>query len=142
MIAAEIIVRLTERCGASFALIEGAVELAAIVDDRPPASPAAYVVPLREVSGDNERMTGVLQRSEIDVAVVIILDNLSDTTGAAGAADLDGLRQCVKTALIGWQPASAEDVITHVSGELTKARGGTLWWEEAFATAVYLEQET
>lgn len=140
MIVTEIKDRLVARCGGSFAMIGDAIELA-VVNERPLASPAVFVVPLREVSADNSRMTGVMQRSEIDVGVVIIVDNISDTTGAAAGRDLEVLKKAVRAALIGWQPASAEDVITHVSGELTGSREGTVWWEEVFATATYLEDE-
>lgn len=139
MIVTEIITRLTDRCGSSFALIEGAVALAA-VSDAPPATPAAYVVPMREASGENERMTGgLLQRTELDIAVVIIVENVSDDRGAAAGQDLEPLKAAVRAALLGWMPASAEDVITHVSGELTASREGVVWWEEIFATAAYLE---
>ena len=138
MIVAEIEARLVERCHARFAIIGDAIGLAA-VRDRPKASPAAYVVPVREGSGENSRMTGVLQRTEMDVGVVIIVDNVSDAIGAAAGEDLETLKTAVRAALIGWQPASAEDVITHVSGELTNAKGGTVWWEEQFATAYYQE---
>lgn len=140
MIVTEIEARLVERCQSSFAIIGDAIGLAA-VRDRPPTSPAAYVVPIREVSGDNSRMTGVLQRTEIDVGVVIIVDNVSDSLGAAAGEDLEVLKKAVRKALTGWQPASAEDVVTHVSGELTNARGGTVWWEEVFATAYYQDDE-
>ena len=37
--------------------------------------------------------------------------------------------------------SSAEDVIIHVSGEMTSAKGGTVWWEEQFATAYYQNDE-
>ncbi|TFF20539.1 hypothetical protein E3C22_16660 [Jiella endophytica] len=140
MIVAEIEQRLVERCQAHFAIIAGAIDLAT-VKDRPPASPAAYVVPLRDVSADNSRMSDVLQRTEMDVGVVIIVENVSDATGAAAGQDLEVLKTAVRKALIGWQPASAEDVVTHVSGELTSAKGGTVWWEEQFATAYYQESE-
>ena len=138
MIVAEIQARLVDRCQSSFVIIGDAIGLAA-VSNRPPASPAAYVIPIRDVSGDNSRMTGVLQRTEMDVGVVIIVDNVSDDLGAAARQDLEVLKDAVRTALIGWQPASAEDVITHVSGELTNAKGGTVWWEEQFAAAYYQE---
>ncbi|NDW04071.1 phage tail terminator protein [Jiella pacifica] len=140
MIVAEIEARLVERCQASFAIIAGAIDLAR-VKERPPASPAAYVVPIREVSAENSRMTGVSQRTEMDVGVVIIVDNVSDDTGAAAGKDLESLKAIVRKALIGWQPASAEDVIIHVSGEMTSAKGGTVWWEEQFATAYYQNDE-
>ena len=142
MIVASVIERLTRECAGLFALVEGAGELTEVTD-RLANSPAAFVVPTREISGDNERATGgVLQRTEIDFTVVIITDNRSDHRGGAAAADIDPLKAAVRKALIGWVPVGAEDLVTHVGGELSKSRGGSVWWEDTFATAAYLEQET
>ena len=75
--------------GTLFALVEGATELAQ-VSDRPLVMPAAYVIPLEQVSSPNSRATGpVLQRTEADIGVIIILENLSSTDGDAVADELE-----------------------------------------------------
>lgn len=140
MIVAEIIARLLERASPPFALVEGAAELAALDKGSAPiAQPAAFVFISEEASAENERVTGVLQRTELDVSVVVVCGNVSDARGAAAAGGLDPLKTAVRTALLGWQPASADDAITHVGGSLVRAREGFVWWEMTFATAIYLE---
>lgn len=138
-IAEASIARLQAMSSQSFALVEGAAELATLVD-QPPALPAAYVYLADEASGENERMSGsVSQLVHADVAVVIITGNIADATGRAAAADLRLLVNSVRGSLIGWQPDGTTDVMTHVSGTLVKAKAGVLWWEEKFATSYLLE---
>ena len=140
MIVEAIIERLRERMKDEFALIDGASELAAVVDTkRPPASPACFVVSMQEEAGDNERMTNVLQRVEMDVAVVLVVSNLTDATGAAARKDIEPLKRQLRETLLGWKPDGAEDVLTLVSGRMTNSKGGTFWWEELFATAYFIE---
>lgn len=141
MIAAEIIARLKDRAGTSFGLIEGAAELAALGNGQPMALPAAYVFIAEEAAGENERTTGVLQRVEIDVSVVLVAGNVSDATGAAAADDVETLKRTVRRALIGWQPASAEDVVTLVGARIVRVREGAVWCEMTFATAAYEDGE-
>ncbi|MBN8917740.1 MAG: hypothetical protein J0I31_19255 [Rhizobiales bacterium] len=140
MIVEEIIGRLRELAMPPFALVDGAAALAALVD-QPLAVPAAYVFIKEEVSADNERMMGVLQRTEVDIAVVIIAGNVSDAIGAAGASDLEPLKAAMRAHLVGWQPPSAADAITHIGGQLIRNRAGRVWWEMTLGTAFYIEGE-
>jgi hypothetical protein len=124
---------------ATFATVEGAAELS-LLKDAPLATPAAYVIVKDEASGENQRMTGgVLQRTEVDFGVVIVIKNVSDRTGAAATTAVEPLKIATRQALLGQTLAGTDDVITHVSGSLHKAANGELWWEEIFATAYLLE---
>ncbi len=140
MIPQEIIERLAEAPGNPFLLIEGAAQLAALTDT-PLATPAAYVFVKEEAATPNERVNGVLQKIEMDIGVAIFVTNVSDATGAAAAADIDMLKRAVRTCLIGWQPASAEEPITDVAGQLVKARSGVICWEMTLGTAFYVMDE-
>lgn len=135
----EFIARLRDRASPPFALVEGAAELASVGGGAPNATPAAFVFTAEEAAGENERVTGVLQRMEVDVSVVIVTSNVSDAQGAAAAADIEALKMIVRGALVGWQPASTDDVVTNVGGKLVRAKEGLVWWELTFATALYLE---
>ncbi|RWB50839.1 hypothetical protein, partial [Mesorhizobium sp.] len=85
-INAEIQQLLTEIDPPVFRLVDGAAAYAALSGE-PKAMPAAYVITEQEVSGENERMTGaVLQRTEVDIAVVIVTRNVADNSGGAAAA--------------------------------------------------------
>lgn len=138
MIVQEIIERLTSDSGSPFALVEGAASLASIKDS-PPQCPAAYVLIKEEASAENSRMNGVLQRTELDVAVVLFADNVSDANGAGAMADIDVLKAAVRARLIGWQPASAVEAMTNVGGSLARARGGLVVWEMVLGAVTYEE---
>lgn len=125
---------------AIFAIVAGAAELEKIGKGTPAAMPAAYVVELEEAYGDNERATGgVQQRCELDFAVVVITRNISDARGEAAMQGLRPVRDAVRTALTGWQPDGADDLVLPISGRLVATRDGSVWWETRFGTAVYLE---
>ncbi|MEP0235538.1 hypothetical protein [Roseibium sp.] len=124
-----------------FKAVSGAADFA-LVEKRRLGSPAAFVMVAEEVAGDNERINGtVLQRLETDVAVVIVADNVSDARGGATADDIEDLKSFVRTQLIGFEPEAAEEPLTHISGKLLKARGGTVWFEDLYAAASYLEEQ-
>ena len=135
---AEIKQRLLES-GTKFALVEGATELAQ-VKDRPIVMPAAYVIPLEQVSSPNSRGTGpILQRTEVDIGVIIILENLGSPDGDAVTDDLETIEKWTRRRVVGLEIGDA-DPIEHVAGEIIKARSGTVWFQHTFSSA-YHEQE-
>lgn len=141
MIVAEVIERLRARTGSPFGLIEGAAELASLGSAQPTALPAAYVYTAEEAASENERINGVLQRLEIDLAVVVVAGNVSDATGGAAASDIESLKRFVRSALVGWEPPSADDVVTNVGARIVRVRDGAVWCEMTFATALYETDE-
>lgn len=141
-VVSEIIARLKPETGAVFAIVDGAGGWAAVSDSVPMATPAAYVVALREASEENARMTGpVLQRLEADIAVILVTSNVSDAIGGAAAGDIEALKAWVRARLIGFTPASAADPLIHVSGELLKTKNGVVWHEEVYGASTYLEEQ-
>lgn len=127
--------------GTPFALIQGAAELASVVD-RPDSTPAVFVLAAKEVSQTSPYGTGGFrQRSAIDIAVVIVTDNLSDDQGDAASREIEVLKAYVRSRLVGWQPDAAETPLEHVNGEIVQAAGGTVWFEDVFATETYLEEQ-
>lgn len=141
-IVSDIVARLNAIDPQIFSIVGNAADFAA-VDTLPLARPAAYVFVKEEASGDNERATGpVLQRCEADVAVVIVTDNVSDHHGGAASADLETLKVAVRAALVGFVPAASDDgtPIEHLSGRLIRFRQGTVWHEELFSAAYFVEE--
>lgn len=124
--------------GTPFAMVEGALGLAQ-VKDRPPAMPAAYVIPIRDASSENQRMTGrMLQVTAADIGVVIIFENLAAPLGDPSVDELEALKDWVREQLIGFE-ADPFDPLEHVEGELVKARSGVVWWQETFGTKLLQE---
>lgn len=138
MIVAEIIARLLE-VGTPFAIVEGANELAEVTT-RPAAVPAAFVYVATEASMKNERSTGpVLQRMEVDIAVLLVTENHAGSIDAA--RDIEALKNFVRGKLIGFMPASAADPIEHAVGQIQQVKDRMVWFEDVFATAVYLTEQ-
>lgn len=139
-IVGEVIAKLKAISPAPFALVEGIVELAA-VKGRPLALPAAYVFVRQEQAGPNQRMTGpVLQPLELDIAVVIITENLS--SDAALGEDLEVLKDKARGALLGMVPAQAQDgtPLEYVSGEVVRLGGGVVWHESVFSASIFVTE--
>lgn len=138
MIIDDLIARLTIG-GTPFAIIEGANGLAE-VKDRPKATPAVYVYVKGDASGPNQRATGpVMQRTEVDIALMIITDNL---TGAIGVArDIETLKTWSRNRLLGFLPASAANRIEHLAGEIVQIKNNMVWFEDVFATAYYQKEQ-
>lgn len=139
MNADEIITRLRALPSSPFAVVDGAAALAAIAD-APLAMPAAYVALVDERSEPNRYFgNAVGQQTGCQLAVIIYTRNVSDHIGAAAASEIGALKRAVRRGLVGWKPASAE-MITHVAGELVRARGGVVVWQETFETTYELTE--
>lgn len=121
-----------------FAIVEGVARFAAIRAE-PPAYPAAYVLPLAETASPNTHATGsILQEVSASVAVVILCRAAQDPSGAAAIADLAALRLAIRDALLGWAPAGASDGYEFSGGELLRAEGGSVWWQDTYTAPYHL----
>lgn len=135
-----IVARLME-ANTPFRICGGAGALASI-KDRPPQVPAVYVFEASESSTLSERSTGpVFQRSTVDIGVVIVTENLSGTDEFAAAEDIGNLKSYVRKQLIGFMAAGADEPLQHVTGELQQAVAGTIWFEDVYTTARYIEEQ-
>ncbi len=110
--------------GTPFAMGGGAGELADVTD-RPNALPGANIL---------------RQRTEVDFAVVIITENLSQDNNAAAAGDIEALKTYVRSKLLGFKPTGMIEFLQHVDGELQQALGGVVWFEDVFTGAYFLEK--
>lgn len=126
--------------GTPFAICGGAAALAD-VKDAPLAFPAVYVFVSDERSSENQRVETVLQRTVTTIGVVVVTKNLSTINNAAAATDVDALRRYHRRKLLGFVPATAEEPMEHAGGELQQALAGTVWFEDAYTTAYYIEEE-
>lgn len=138
-IVGEVITKL-QAIAPAFRIVAGAVELSA-VKGRPNAVPAAYAYVRQEMAGPNQRMTGpVLQPLELDIAVVVITENLSDLPGDELGEDLEVLKTRVRGALLGMVPSGAQDEapLEYVSAEVVKIGGGVVWCEMVFFASLYI----
>lgn len=139
MIIQDIMDKLLET-GSPFAIVDGANALAE-VESRPLAVPAAYVYVAAEASAANQRMTGrVLQRSAIDVAIMIITENLAGSVDAA--RDIETLKSFVRSKLLGFVPdGEGTEPMEHVEGKIVSVKDRMVWFEDVFGTAHHLTEQ-
>lgn len=133
---APIIAHIKSNCPA-LRQVGGAAEFSALPEAGPQAVPAAFVVPLEERAGSNQLDTGISQRVDVRFGVILAVRNLRDGTGAAANDDLAMLRRVVKDALLGRQPAGADDVCLFGGGRVLQLNNQVLWWQDDFVTAYY-----
>ena len=141
-VVSQIIARLIAIEPPVFSIVGGTIDFS-VINEVPTAVPAAYVLIEEEASEPSDLATGpVLQRSEADVAVIIIAGNVSDAAGGAVAGDLEGLKAAVRGALVGFVPdAATGEPIEHIGANLLKAKGGYVWHRELFGIATYIQEQ-
>jgi hypothetical protein len=114
-----------------FKLVAGAAGFAAAADRNPTATPAAFVLRLSESAGASLTYSRIQQRVAVTAGIVIVVRNVSDATGSAAGADLEALRQIVRTSLLGWSPPG-HDPLEFDASALLAFKDGHLWWQEAY----------
>jgi len=102
------------------------------------AAPAAYVVPLSERAEQLDHTGPTDQWEHRLVGVLLVVETLA-ASGAPGVVDLAGLRDRVKSALIGWVPDDeTSEPMLFMGGELVQLEGnGQLWWSDEFSFKGY-----
>lgn len=117
---------------AGWVLVAGAGDLDAAIDGLP-ATPAAYVLPLGEQADAPDLAGQHHQRVAQEFAVVMVVSNLQDATGAAAAAELATRRLTVRAALLGWaSDATSGEVVAFTAGRLLRFENRRLWWTDEF----------
>ncbi|QDL55304.1 phage tail terminator protein [Rhodoferax aquaticus] len=104
--------------------------------------PCAFVLPLNEVSTDQDRLSRVQQRVTQGFGVILVVSNKRDAKGAAALSDLKALRTALKNNLVGWVPdATNGEPVHHRSGRLLNLDGNArLWWIDEFELVTYWSQ--
>jgi len=127
--------------GTPFRIAGGAAQLAD-VKDTPTAMPAVYVFTSDERSAPSDRVGGaILQRTTATIGVVMVTQNLSKSNNAAATGDIEALKTFCRRKLIGFDAGQQIDPLEHLAGELQQALSGTVWFEDAFTTAYYLQED-
>lgn len=137
---AEVIGKLDDTRGETgLHLVEGAAQFQAIVESQknPTATPAAFVLPMRELPGDRPFSGSDIQKFDIAVAVVLVVRNVADVKGAAALDALQALRDAVKLALLGWVPLTGYASLARGQGNLLAFKDGHLWWQDTYTSSFY-----
>ena len=125
--------------------IEGAIELAALLDSKPQAhaKPRAHVVPMGLKGGALQNGTGDFSQ-DIDVAFTVFLtfSAVADRRGQKAAVDVHALQTLVLAALCGWAPEEAVGVVRLLRAAPIDLRPGVLVYAIEFAVQDQLRIST
>lgn len=90
----------------------------------------AFVLPLSEAAGDNQVATGyVRQRITTRFGVLLAVKNVATPTAEAAIAEIDGLIDQVKAALIGWLHPDASRTTLYAAGRAMGVDAERVtWW--------------
>lgn len=95
-------------------------------------APTALVMDLAEQAGEPATITGLhLQRVRSRYGVLLALP---DQRRPGSAGGLRALRAQVRTALLGWVPFDGASESAFVSGQMSDAKDGVIWWLDVFET--------
>lgn len=133
---AEIVARL-DASVADLKTVQGAAEFAALRGEAPPRErqPAAYVLPLVDAAGRNDLVNAIRQNVVARFGVVLALGNLRDPHGATASVAIEGVRDAVRDALLGWAPTAEHDPVVYAGGRMVGLKDGVVWWQDDFTTA-------
>jgi hypothetical protein len=120
-------------------LVRGAPDFVTAAETRPPALPAAYVLPLSESAGPNALGGAVAQQVSAETGIALALANVADPKGRAALADLAALRAAVRDALLGWVPEAGCSPLEFAGGGLLGFKDGVLWWQDVYATQFFIK---
>lgn len=124
-------------------LIEGAAEFQKIVEQQknPRATPAAYVIPVRETAQPSATYGRVRQQRKGGVTIVLVVKNVADARGEAAHGDMVDLRNLVDAQLLGWSPSEQHDPYQFGGGGLAAFKDGHMWWQDIYDTAFTKSQK-
>ena len=96
--------------------------------------PAAFVFPGPDKAGPNTLVNAVSQSVSATVSIVIAIKHAGAKTGGKNIDELNVVRQQINDALLGWQPADADDQVEYANGRLIGFNNQVLWWIDNYQT--------
>lgn len=117
-------------------LVGEAPDFQTAVENRPPVTPAVYVMVLGEKPGPVATDV-MIQKVQVAVGVVFVVRNLADNKGVAARTDLEALRRVVRDELYGWCAALDLAPFERGEGHLLAFKDGHMWWQDIFITSYH-----
>lgn len=138
MIDPDVIARLEATCMPPLLTVEGALDLAALINAGQVKAPAAFVLPIAERADPAALANQHRQRVFGQVGVALALKAPNNATGRDAAAAVRTLRTTVMTALLGWPPATGFLGLAFAKGTLAALKNGTVWWLDVYQSEWHL----
>lgn len=127
-----IIQALRLRCPSFSGRVAGAAEFKTLQESANVAVPAAFVIPLDDVPGEQVSQTSYRQNLRDGFAVVVALSNVADERGQAAAQTVHSMRAELWKGVLGWQPEPDYDGIEYDGGQLLTMDRARLWYQFEF----------
>ncbi|GAB2927469.1 phage tail terminator protein [Rheinheimera gaetbuli] len=118
--------------------VEGAADYAAVKSLGSFRTPSAYVV-LVEEQGNRDKTSRMVQQISAVFGVIIAVRNYRQGTGEDQLDDARNMVKAVRTALVGWGPASREfHACAWLQGDVLDYDDSTLLWCDVFETTYFV----
>ncbi|AUX72488.1 hypothetical protein [Erwinia pyrifoliae] len=137
-----VIAALRMRCPTFAGNVAGAAEFKSIPETGKMRLPAAYVVPVEDVTAEQKSLTDYWQNVTEGFAVVVVLDNTRDERGqAAGYDAVHDVRAEIWRALLGWEPDKDAGPVAYSGGQLLDMDRGRLYYQFEFISTREISEE-
>lgn len=125
-----IIARLKAQCNLLTNSVEPAQSMQALSDEEINTGlPIAFVYPLKETATESDTVGITRQRVPKQFCILIAAAN-SDGVDEP----LEDVRDQIKAALTGWEPATGHDPCEFVGGEMVEVTTRMVWWRDTYIT--------
>ena len=101
------------------------------VDDVRDVIPALYLFPGDESTENDGTDYLESKRVHAEMHVYVVCD----------ISDLEARKAELRAALIGWPPTAAYTDLGLVSGKTVSLKGGLVWWQDVYRTAVTIREQ-
>ncbi|MFK8256862.1 hypothetical protein ACFL9S_03655 [Erwinia sp. AnSW2-5] len=113
--------------------VSGAAEFKNLPETGKMLLPAAYVIPVEDIAGEQKTQTDYWQVIKEGFSVVVVLDNTRDERGQAASYDVvDTVRAELWKGLLGMRPDEDSDIIVYAGGQLLDMDRGRLYYQFDF----------
>jgi hypothetical protein len=124
--------------------VEGVLNYQALTKTgaKPAQMPCAFVLPTG-ISGAVPTIATGLYRQQLEntFSVIFVVDAPDDLLGQQSLTPIDTITTDIIDVLVGWQPASAQDMMIFKRCRLVDIRQGTAYYQIDFSTSTYVRQE-
>lgn len=128
-----IIARLKANCALLANRVEPAKSLTALSDEEIKTGlPIAFVFAAKEAATPSTLIGMTSQRVPQRFTIIVAAKN-----STAISEPLEDVRDQIKTALIGFVPASTHEAIEFIGGEIINVTSALIWWKDTYETFTY-----
>lgn len=115
--------------------VGGAANFAQATEANPRATPAAFVFTTAESADGGGLTADASALYRVEIALVIVVRDVGDPTGAAATDDIEGLRGQVFDVLLGQRPDAQHTEAQFIGGAVLAVRDHHYWWQDTWSVS-------